>query len=86
MVVDVDEGGPEVSDMSGRMFSGRREPTLLRRRQNDQNTLEFGQKHHFYATILARRRQNGPRRRQTLQSGELRSQDPGVSTGMRDPS
>ena len=65
-----------------RMFLGRWEPTSLRRRQNDQNTLKFGQKHHFYATILARRRQNGPRRRQTLKSGEPRSPDPGVSTGM----
>ena len=37
-----------------------------------QNTLKFGQKHHFYATILARRRQNGLRR----------SQDPDVSIGM----
>ena len=66
-----------------RMFSGRREPTSLRRRQNDQkNTLKFGQKHHFYATILARGRQNGPKRRQTLKSGEPRSPDPGFSTGM----
>ena len=24
--------------------------------QNDQNTLKFDQKHHFYATILARKR------------------------------
>ena len=64
------------------MFLGRWEPTSLRRRQNDQNTLKFGQKHHFYATILARRRQNGPRRRQTLKSGEPTSPDPGVSTGM----
>ena len=67
------------------MFLGRREPTLLRRRQNVQNTLEFGQKHHFYATIFARRRQNAPRRRQTLKSGELRSPVPGVSTGMLGP-
>ena len=36
----------------------------------------------FFATILARRRQNGPRRRQTLTSEEPRSPDPGVSTGM----
>ena len=62
-----------------RMLLGRREPTS---RQNDQNTLKFGQKQHFYATILARRRQNGPRRHQTLKSGEPRSPDPGVSTGM----
>ena len=65
-----------------RMFLGRREPTSLRRRQNDQNTLKFDQKHHFYATILARRRQIGPRRRQTLKYEEPRSPDPGVSTGM----
>ena len=67
---------------SCRIFLGRREPTSLRRRQSDQNTPNFGQKHHFYATILARRCQNGPRRRQTLKSGEPRSPDPGVSTGM----
>ena len=54
------------------MFLGRQEPTL-----------EFGQKHHFHATILARRRQNGPRQCQTLKYGELRSPDPGVATGMR---
>ena len=42
---------------------------------------KFGQKHHFFATILARRRQNGPRLRQTLKAGEPRSPDPGVSTG-----
>ena len=46
----------------------------MRRCQYDQNTLKFDQKHHFYATILARRRQ-------TLKSGEPRSPDPGVSTG-----
>ena len=67
-----------------RMFLGRWEPTSLRRCHNDQNTLRIGQKHHFYATILARRCQNGPRRRQTLKSGEPRSPDPGVSTGMLD--
>ena len=38
-----------------RMFLGRRKPTSLRQRQNDQNTLKFGQKYHFYTTILARR-------------------------------
>ena len=51
-----------------RMLLGRREPTS---RQNDQNTLKFGQKQHFYATILARRRQNGPRRHQTLRGAEI---------------
>ena len=56
-----------------RMFLGRREPTSLRRHQNDQNTLKFSQKHHFYATNLARRHQNGQRRRQTLKSGEPKS-------------
>ena len=51
----------------------------MRRCQYDQNTLKFDQKHHFYATILARRRQ-------TLKSGEPRSPDPGVYTGMVGPS
>ena len=60
---------------SCRIFLGQWEPTSLRRRQNDHSTLKFDQKHHVYATILARRRQ-------TLKSGELRSPDPGVSTGM----
>ena len=69
-------------DHSCRIFLGRQEPTSLRRRQNDQNTLKYDQKHHFYATILARRRQIGPRRRQTLKYEEPRSPDPGVSTGM----
>ena len=59
------------------MYLGRRETTCQRRCQNDQNTLKFGQKYHFYATILARRHQNGPRRRQ------MTSPDPGVSTGMQ---
>ena len=63
------------------MFLGR-QPTSLRRHQNDQNTLKFGQKQQFYATILARRHQNGLRRRQTLKSVEPRSPDPGISTGM----
>ena len=54
-----------------RMFLGRQEPTSLRQRQNDQNTQKCGQKHHFHATILARRRQKGPRRRQTLKSFQL---------------
>ena len=57
-----------------RIFLGRQEPTYLRRRQNDQNTLKIYQTHHFYATILARRRQ-------TLKSWEPRSPDPGVCTG-----
>ena len=48
----------------------------------NKNTLKYDQKHHFYATILARRRQIGPRRRQTLKSEELQSPDPGVSTGL----
>ena len=49
--------------------------TSLRRHQNDQSTLKFGQKHHLYAIIVARRHQNDPRRRQTLNSGEPRSPD-----------
>ena len=65
-----------------RMFLGRWEPTSLRQRQIDLNTLKVGQKHHFYTTVLARRRQNGPGRRETLKSGEPRSPEPGVSTGM----
>ena len=43
-------------------FFRRREPTPLRRRRLDhQNNLKFGQKRHFYATILVRQRQNGLR-------------------------
>ena len=60
---------------SCRIFVWRREPTSLRWRQDDQNTLKFNQKHNFYATILARQHQ-------TLKSGEPKSPDPGVSTGV----
>ena len=56
------------------------EPISLRRRQDDQNTLKFDQKQHFYATILARRRQIGPRRPQTLKAGLVINLPPSLSS------
>ena len=65
-----------------RIFLRRQESTFFQALSNDQNTPKFHQKLHFYATIFGRRRQKGPRRRQTLKYEEPRSSDPGVSTGM----
>ena len=62
--------GLEISEHTCSIFL---EPTSLRRCHNDQNTLKFGQKHHFYAKILTRLCQNGPRRHQTLKFWEPRS-------------
>ena len=47
-----------------RIFLWQREPTFSQATSNDQHTPKFHQKHHFYATIFARQRLNGPRRRQ----------------------
>ena len=72
-----------------RIFLRRREPTFSQATSNDQHTPKSHQKHHFYATIFARRRQNGPRRcqngsrrHQTQRQEEPRSSDPDLSTCM----